>query len=270
MSSRALRLTCLGIGLLGALGVTAAAQQLPFDLVIDPEVRGLLALEDLGDGIKAREPETVQGALGVLDANWAELSPKTAGKALKGVGKLFSRFKPRDEYLADGTTDLDGIQHCYRMAIGLVFDKDGGDKVLRNALKVPHIKTWPEVQANLLEGLGHRRDPEQLDFFADYLDHDEAPVMVAAAGALSRLSEADVSVRREAAEAVHEAFDKLRQRAEKAARKAKDDEETPAGTAFARIEYPFNDALRALTRQRFESVEDWGRWLSAEGRRDGW
>lgn len=262
MSSRPSRLTCLVPGLLAALLWSGAD---------DPEAFALEAVDRLADAVTARDAEGVREALVDLDSAWPRLSAKAAGKALKGVGRLFSKYKPRDEIREDGSTDAEEIRECYRMAIGLVFDKDGGDDVLRGAFKVGHIKTWPQVQANLLEGLGHRRDPGQLDFVAGYLKHDAHEVVVAAAVALGRLDEADVAVRREAAGALVSAYERLAKAAAKEARKARDDEEEgPARTALARCEYPLNDALRALTRQRFESAEDWSDWLGSDGRRDGW
>jgi hypothetical protein len=260
-----MKLTCVHVLALSLISVGVAAVDLSAQL--DAEQVAKDAIKTMADGVDDRDEEAVREALIDFDVAWPDLDEKTRAKVAKAVGKLFADYKPRDTIRDDLTSDRAEIENLYRIATGLMFDKEGGGEVLVSALEQTHIRKWPEVQVRILEGLGHRQDPERIQDIGQYLEADEPRVAAAAAKALGRLSEQDRAVREQAVEVLIAAFLAAEKRADK---EAKTDEHGPDNEYFVGVEVSFSDSLTALTRQRHDSASDWDHWYRKDSRREPW
>jgi HEAT repeat protein len=260
-----MKLSCVQLVAVAVISIGALAGDVTAQL--DSQKVAADALKTLAEGVDDHDEEAVREALTDFDVAWPELDEKTRGKVVKAVGKMFAKYKPRDSIQDDLTSDRSEIENCYRIATGLMFDKQGGAEVLVTALKHKHIQKWPAVQAHMLEGLGHRRDGERIEDIAEYLEAGDSKVAAAAAKALGRLSEQQREVREEAVEALIEAYLSAEKRAVK---EAKTDEDGPENEYYIRIEVSFSDALTALTRKRLETAKDWDHWYRKDSRREAW
>jgi hypothetical protein len=248
--------------LAGAVLVFGAGAQL------DPDQVAKEALKTLKEAVEERDPAAMQQAITDFDVVWDQTDKKTQGKIVKAVGKLFESYKSIDAMDPETlTTDEGDVAIVYEMSVGLLFDKPGGDAALAKALKQPHVKKWPEVQTRILDGLGHRKDPETIDTVSEYLEHDNVYVAASAGRALGRLAEAERDARQDAVEALIGAYLEAERKAEKERKK---EENGPREEFLLGVEVAYTEALTALTRQRFDTASDWNDWYRKEGRKGDW
>lgn len=243
------------------------------------------ALEQLDDGIDDREPAPIQDALQRLDTLYAELTSRDRKKVVRLVKAVFSKYRPRKEMpgsvVRTGREDPFGdiqvedearaaVLATYRLAVGLMFDKPEGADVLLPALKLNHVKDWPEVQMVILQGLGFRADPELTKLFAGYLEHDHPYISGTAAESLGQLAGQALDARRPAVKAIVDAYSDAESAATKEARKVKEDDPTPADDRLAILWVSFNEALKALTGEGHDTPTAWREWFAAHGKGSDW
>ena len=250
------------------------------------------ALKAIDEGVDRRKPDQIVEGLRALEPVWSAIPERTMKSVVKSLGNVFAKFKPRVEYDdtrgglgqpgaggIPGLPDDEPIQiedphepllTAYRPLIGLVFDKPQGKDLLLGALKVPHVKAWPEMVALIVTGLGHRVDSALLPTFAGYLDDPDARVASAAADALGRFTDEPVDLRRKATAALVAAFSDAQKEADKEARKRREDDPSPAADRLGNIHVAFRQALRDLTRQACEEPPEWQAWFDEHGRGSDW
>ncbi len=263
-------LSTLVLALLAAVGAPAL---LPQDS--GPETLAEMALKSLREGIEDHQIENVAEALADLDSVYTKVSPKTLKKIHKAVGTMFADLVPRkaDENVRGGY-DLEQdpgteqeVAACYGMAVGMLYDKDDGPKILTTALKQKHVKDWPDVRALIYEGLGYRADPALLKDLTKAL-RDPAPVVVAAAAtALGQFHDADMSVRKSAAAALADAYLDYQEDADREAKKGRSED---AAEVLAVVELAFDGSLTSLTRQSLEGAAAWDEWVKAHAKDAEW
>lgn len=224
------------------------------------------ALDRFDEALSDRDTRGLEEALVDMDAVYAQVPEKTIKKFHRAYGKLF-KLEPRGEIREDGSDPRDELLRAYQLALGTVFDKEGGQQLILSGLKLGHVKRWPAAQALFVEALGFRADPGDIKTLAGYLKSDEAPVVRAAVGGLSMFSEADVDVRRSAVGPLIDALSACSKAAAKEAKKGKEDE---AQVFFLSVEGTFYDALLKLTRQKFGTADEWAQWFAEHGSGDGW
>jgi hypothetical protein len=256
------------------------------------DAAALAIIEKVNHAIEERVPADIRPALTQLDEIYAQIPPKTLKKVLKSVSAMFAKLVPRTDdrdidTLGDDAFNPFGpdedeeqpvaedpkaeIEDCYHVAIGVLYDKPEGAAVLLPVLKLPHIKSWPEMQALVLEGLGYRGDPALAKDLEAYLRHPNALVASAAAGGLGKLREEPMDVRRQVVGALVDAFSAARKAADKEAAKAgEDEEELPAKRYLSSIHVAFREALTSLTRQTHDKPAEWREWFDAHGKDASW
>ncbi len=259
----------------------AAAPLMPDD---GPDETALAMVAQIDAALDAHDAEAIQDALRRLEGVYAQVGDKTLKKVLKAVGQVFREFKPRiDAGLpvlppAPGDTGDEVILEdprveilaCYRMAVGLMYDKPQGADVLLPVLKLPHVKNWPEVVALIVQGLGYRQDPTLTKAIAPWLAADSAALASAAAAALGQLHEKPVEARREAVAALVDEFQRAYDEAAKEARKLREGDAAPAADRLASMQVAFTESLTMLTRATCADPPAWSAWFSARGRESDW
>ncbi|HTE05200.1 MAG TPA: HEAT repeat domain-containing protein [Planctomycetota bacterium] len=254
------------------------------------EAAGMSVVATIDDAVDQHDPVKIKPVFETLDTTWPRLSQKTIKRVEKSIGAMFAKLKPREsrdvdtlgddarngrfkpEDEPDGKSDNQkaDVLDCYHSAIGLLYDKPDGPSVLLPVLKLPHVKTWPEVQVLVLEGLGYREDPALAKEFEAYLRHESTLVACAAAEALGHLRDQPQDVRRRAAGAVVDAFCAAEKASEKEAGKVGEDDEHPARRYLSSITVSFREALTALTQQTLAKPSEWRAWFDAHGKDASW
>ncbi len=252
-------LALLVVALLAPAPSAAGPQEGPEDLAED-------ALDAFDDALDDRRMRDVEEALRDMALVYDKVSERTVKKFHKAYGKLF-KFEPRGEVKEDGSDPRAEVLAAYQLAVGTVFDKEGGDKLLLAALKNGHVKKWADARALFVEAIGHRLDPENIDVLADALEDDDAVVVRVAAAGLGLLSEAEVDVRRACVEPLIDALSERVSDAEKEERKGK---ETEAQEFLLAVEGTLHEALVELTRERFSTAAEYEAWFDEVGRGDRW
>jgi hypothetical protein len=252
----------------------------------------MAVVETIDKAITERDPVKIKPVFTTLDEQWARLSPKTVKRVEKSLSAMFAKLKPRDaqvdvdtmgDQARNGRYEPDednpppetdnqrqDVLDCYHAAIGLLYDKPEGAAMLLPVLKLPHVKSWPEVQVLVLEGLGYREDQALAKDFEAYLRHESTTVASAAAASLGRLREKPMDVRRQAVSSIVDAFTAAQKAADKEAAKAGEDDDRPARRYLSSITVSFRDALTSLTRQNFDKPAEWRTWLDAHGKDASW
>jgi hypothetical protein len=230
-----------------------------------------------------RDAAAIQAALRVVEDVYASVQPRTVKKIGAAVTHMFREYEPRIERDLPATAPLPGddpqpvdmdatreVIACYTLAVGVMHDKPEGADVLLPVLRLKHVKAMPEITALVVEGLGYRRDPGLTKDLAGYLDHEDAGVAGAAATALAQLQDHPQPERLAAVRAIIEAFEEADKQVAKEQRRVREDEPRPAADRLARLEVPFGDALKTLTRQRFDTPAEWRTWFAEHGREPDW
>jgi hypothetical protein len=246
-------------------GVTAGVP-LPGVAGDGPEKLAADALKRFDAGLSDKDVPELEESLADFDLIYEKVEDKTRKKIHKAYGKLF-KLEPRQENREDGTDPQSELLGAYQLAAGTVFDKDGGRQILMSALKLGHIKRWPDATALFVEALGHRVEPENVKVLVGYLDSEDAPVVRAAVEGLGRFAEHDIKLRREAVKPLIKILAELDTAARKEAKKGKREEDQEF---LLSVEGVFYEALLELTRRRFESVEEWEDWFAANGAKERW
>ncbi len=231
-----------------------------------PEKLAESALKMFNKALSDKDVPRLEEALSDFDAVYEKVAEKTVKKFHKAYGKLF-KLAPRQEQREDGSDPRSELLGAYQLACGTVFDKDGGQEILKTALKQGHVKQWPDAEALFVEALGHRLEPENVKTIAGYLTDEQSAVVRAAVSGLGLLSEQDVAVRRSACKPLIDAFLKLSKAAEKEAKKGKKED---AQSLLLRVEGTFHDSLLKLTRQRLDTADGWAAWFKENGAGDRW
>jgi len=255
------------------------------------DAAAMAVVETIDKAVNEREPTKIKPVFATLDEHWAHLSPKTVKRVNKSIGAMFAKLKPRefrdvdtlgedaingrftpDEDNPEPATDTQkqDVLDCYHSAIGLLYDKPDGPAVLLPVLKLPHIKTWPDVQVLVIEGLGYRGEAALEKEFEAYLRHENTAVASAAATALGHLRDQPMEVRRRAVTALVDAFSAAQKASDKEASKAGEDDERPARRYLSSVMLSFRDALSSLTRQTFDKPGEWREWYDAHGKDAAW
>lgn len=231
-----------------------------------PEELAEQALDMFNDALSDKDVPKLEEALIDFDAVYDKVPEKTVKKFHKAYGKLF-KLEPREEIREDGSDPRDELLRAYQLALGTVFDQEGGREIILSGLKLGHIKRWPAAQGLFVEALGFRADPKDIKTLAGYVESDQAPVVRAAVNGLSMFSESDVDVRRSAVKPLIDVLGGLSTASQKEARKGKDEE---AQQFFLAVEGTFYEALLKLTRQKFNSADEWEQWFKENGAGDRW
>jgi len=248
--------------LLGALAVLLAAAAPP-----DADERAEDALDALRSGVRDESYERIAEAVVELDAVVDDVSPRLRRKVVRELGDVFSDYEPRKDTTRDNRADVEDV---YRMVVGALFEREGGPDRLEDALDERHVEEWPEVQMLLLEGLGYARDEERVDLFADYLEAEHPGVVTAAARALGELRDAERRVRREAVEALVEAYEDATEEVARQTRRGRDEAAARAQEFLDLTEVGFNEALASLSRRTHFTAADWRAWYDEHGRGKDW
>jgi hypothetical protein len=275
-----LRRLALALGILGAGAPASGAAQ---DAGPDPELRAAQAIAALRSAVDDRDAAAIQAALRVFEDVYAGVDPKTVKKIGAAVTHMFRKYEPRLESDVPATAPLPGddpqtldmdatreVIECYTLAVGVMHDKPEGADVLLPVLRLKHVMAMPEITALVVEGLGYRRDPGLTKELAAYLGHEDAAVAGAAATALAQLQDHAQPERLAAVRALIEAFEAAGKEVAKEQRRVRKDEPHPAAERFARLEVPFGEALKSLTRQRFDTPAEWRAWFAEHGREPDW
>jgi hypothetical protein len=237
----------------------AQADATPDDLAKD-------AIRSIKTALKTYDMGTVEEGLMDLDMVYDKVGAKSVKDIHKIVGQVF-KTKPRTPKEAFEDTKEELID-AYYLAIGLVFEREGGDDLLKAALKQKHVAGWPAMRASLIEGLGYRRDPKLVSTFADLLDEDSGLVAAAAARALAEYAEQPLPVRRQASRELVKAWADAVEMARREVSRKKT--ETVARDKLDTVEGPYEMALRELTRQRHDTPEAWEEWFDTHGGGNDW
>lgn len=253
------------LGLLACLAAFALATPRASAQDTGPEGLAKMALESFGDALDDYDYPVMEEALGDLDMVYAKVSPKTLKKIHKAIAKLFKTGPNKAVEWGAESRPEDDLVPSYQLAIGMIYDKDEGPKLIRDALKQRHVKEWGEMRATFIEALAQRVEESQVDTLIDYLEDEHPDVVVAAAQGLKRFSEHDGALRKECAEALLDAWLERHAAMEKEARKVKEDDPTPAGDFLLRVEGSFEDGLTRLTRQRMSDPLEWREWFAEHG-----
>jgi len=259
-----LALLCLG-ALSGLFPVMASASAAGTQ-VDGSEELAKDALKRFDDALSDKHVRKIEESLGDFDLVYEKVGEKTRKKFHKAYGKLF-KLEPRQEERFDGTDPRAELLGAYQLAAGTVFDKDGGREILLSALKLGHIKRWPDATALFVEALGHRIEADNVKVLVGYLDAEDSGTVRAAAEGLGRFAEHDIKLRRQAVKPLVSALVRLDAAARKEAKKGKEDE---AQEFLLRVEGSFYEALLELTRQRFETADEWQAWFAENGAKDRW
>jgi hypothetical protein len=273
----------LGALFLGTLVLGAPVARAWQDAGPDPEKRAAEAIVLLKDAVDAEDAAAIQAALRVLEEVYGSVQPKTVKKIGRAVTQMFKDYVPRIEIDVPVTAPLPGdepepvnmdmlrdVVDCYTLAVGVMHDKPEGADVLLPLLKLKHVKEMPRITALVVEGLGYRRDASLTKTLAKFLGHESAEVASAAATALAQLQDHDQADRAVAVEALLEAFEDAETAVAKERRRTKEDDPHPAADHLALLEVPFGEALKSLTRQRFDTPAEWKAWFDAHGREPDW
>jgi hypothetical protein len=231
-----------------------------------PEILAAEALDRFNEGLADKSVPMLEEALSDFDLVYEKVGAKTVKKFHRAYGKLF-KLEPRQEIREDGSDPREELLLAYQLALGTVFDKEGGDVIIVSGLKLGHIKRWPDAEALFVDALGFRADPKSLKVLASYLKSEKAPVVRASAHGLGLFSESDVDVRRSAVKPLVEALMACSKAAEKEAKKGRKEE---AQEHFIAVEGTFFDALLKLTRKRFDSANEYEVWFKKNGANDTW
>jgi hypothetical protein len=272
-----------GALMLGAVVVCAPAVRAFQDAAPDPEEQAAEAMDRLKDAVADRDAAAVQQLLRALDEVYGSVQPKTVKKIGAAVTRLFKDFVPRVEIDVPVTAPLPGdepepvnmdamheVLACYTLAVGIMHDKPEGADVLLPLLKLKHVKDLPRTTALVIEGLGYRRDPQLTKTLASYLGDAAPEVAGAAAGALAQLQDHPQADRVVAVKAILDAFDAAATAVEKEQRRTKPDDPHPAADHLSLLEVPFGEALKSLTRQRFDTPAEWRTWFAEHGKETDW
>jgi len=92
-------------------------------------------------------------------------------------------------------------------------------------------------------------------------------VVAAAATALGQYHDADMSVRKSAADALADSFLDYFEKAEREAKKGRSEE---AAEFLAVVELAFDESLTSLTRQSIDDPPAWAEWVKAHAKDEEW
>jgi hypothetical protein len=296
MSARLLAIVCAVVVLIApasaAYALQAAAQAKPKAAdtsAADEQATEAIAL--MAKAVEERDAAAAQAQLRRYEELWAKLSPKMLKKVIGSVVGLFKGFHPRDDYdlelqprlpgdVAPHVVEDDGRRELlatYRLAAGVLYDKPEGREVILQLLKISHVRSWPDIVATLVEGLGYQPDAGLTAVVKPYLDDPSPMICGAAANALSQLHDEPIPVRREAVAALIKSYSAAQEAADKERRRAKpqagDEGESlpaPAADRLMLMEVPFGLSLQKLTRQSFNGPAAWQQWFDEHGKDPSW
>jgi hypothetical protein len=231
-----------------------------------PELLAASALDMFKEALSDKDIPKLEEALRDFAAVYDKVPEKTVKKFHKSYAKLF-KLEPREEIREDESDPRDELLRTYQLALGTVFDKEGGREIILAGLKLGHIKRWPEAQALFVEALGFRADTKDIKTLVSYLKSEHPSVVRAAVNGLGMFSEADVDIRRTAVKPLIDALATCSKAADKEAKKGRDED---AQDYFLAVEGTFYESLLKLTRQRFGSAGEWTAWFKEHGAGDRW
>jgi hypothetical protein len=273
----------LGALILGAVVLAAPAAHAWQQAEPDPETRAAQAIASLDEAVDDRNAAAVQQALRVIEQVYGSVQPKTVKKLGRAVTRMFKEYVPRIETDLPPTAPLPGddpqpvnmdatreVIECYTLAVGVMHDKPEGADVLLPLLKLKHVKEIPRITALVVEGLGYRRDPALTKTLAAFLGDGSPEVASAAATALAQMQDNPQADRVVAVKALLDAYEAAEVAAAKEQRRTKPDDPHPAADHLALLDVPFGEALKSLTRQRFETPAEWMAWFAAHGKEPDW
>ena len=295
MPARLLAIVC-AVVLLGAAVPAASALQAagqskpnaaPDTSAADEQAAEAIAL--MAKAVKERDAAGAQAQLRKYEELWGKVSPKMLKKVTTSVVSMFKDYHPRDDYdipleqrrpgdeeVVVEDTGREELLATYRLAAGVLYDKPEGREVILQVLKVAHVRSWPDVDAILVEGLGYQPDAGLTAVIKPYLDDPSPVICGAAANALSQLHDQPIAIRREAVGALIKSWSAAQVAADKEARRTKpadSDEEsppTPAADRLVLMEVPFGLTLQKLTRQSFPDPAGWQKWFDEHGKDATW
>lgn len=272
-----------------AVTVAQSKAKAPDTSAADQQAAEAIALMD--QAIEERNAEAAQTQLRRYEELWGKVSPKMLKKVIGSVVALFKQFHPRDDFDLELQPRLPGdiaprevedtgrreLLQTYRLAAGVLYDKPEGREVILSILKISHVRSWPDIVATLVEGLGYQPDAGLTAVIKPYLDDPSPMICGAAANALSQLHDEPIAVRREAVAALVKAYSAAQEAADKERRRAKpqagDEGEsppTPAADRLVLMEVPFGLSLQKLTRQSFPDPAGWQQWFDEHGKDATW
>ncbi|HEB53667.1 MAG TPA: hypothetical protein ENI87_10485 [bacterium] len=243
----------LPLVVLGHLAVASCAQK-PKPIPPDPEVAA--KVKELAAVAKDRkfllDAKGVQIIDLLIQKQQKGLNPKDEKAIVKALDKLLNKARRRPANRA----------HIYVAAAHALgrFGEAGAD-VLQKAYDGKHFPdkpAWVPLREKLLDNIGRTKDESKVKFLIDEARRNPEAALQAAAGrALGNFEDASEKLRKQI---VGDLLVRYGSVSEKASLIGTNIEAQNAKDRLAAITEPWNDTLKKLTRQQFDSFREWQSW----------
>lgn len=223
----------------------------------DPELPN--QLKQFKEAIADRRGERDQEATNLIDkmlSRYGSLHEKDQASVRKAVQEVLVSSRVRRE------PDHKGLFVAATYALGKM--GEDGAKILVKAYKGSKFRRqeWVEMRAVILKNIGKTQDPRQIEFLLDRAGRDpEDEVLRAAGEALGNYDRADMKTRKKIAKELIKKFNEIHGQSlanldpgDAQVKRSKD--------TLAAISHDWNQTLKRLTGESFNSPPDWQRFYN--------
>ena len=238
-----------------ALATPVAAQKAA-KVAVDPTVATKLKeLKAIAADKKfAQDAKGIQIIDELIQKHEKGLHPKDQKSIVKGLDSLLNKGRLRPAAKAQ-------VYNAAAEALGR-HGKDGA-KVLKSAYekkRFPKKRAWVPLREKLLVNIGRTEDENMVKFLLDEARRSpEAALMAAAGKALGNYKDAKQKLRREIVSGMIIKWGSL---AEAGSQLGANVEAQNAKYRLSTISGPWNDTLKALTGQNFDTFQKWQSWYN--------